>query len=80
MFYFPDLKRHESCFNYFPSTSFSVTFSHFNIYLKHTTILNQTLLKESLNSDGHQFQQYQQSEHSPLILAELTEHKTDRDI
>jgi hypothetical protein len=73
MFYFPDLKRHESCFNYFPSTLFSVTFSHFNIYLKHTTIWNQTLLKECLNS--HQFQHYQQSEQSPLILSELTEHK-----
>ena len=88
MFYFPDLKRHECCFNYFPSTVFSVTFSHFNIYLKHTTIWNQTLLKECLNS--HQFQHYQQikvitklpnSEQSPLILSELTEHKKkDKDI
>ena len=33
--------------------------------------------KESLNSDGHQFHQYQQNEQSPLILTELTEHKID---
>ena len=26
------------------------------------------LRKESLNSDGHQFHQYQQNEQSPLIL------------
>ena len=34
-------------------------------------------LKESLNSDGHQFHKYiyQQNEQSPLILTELTEHK-----
>jgi hypothetical protein len=32
--------------------------------------------KEScLNRDGHQFYQYQPSEHSPLILSKLTEHK-----
>ena len=30
--------------------------------------------KESINSDGQQFYQYQQSERSPFILAELTEH------
>ena len=29
--------------------------------------------KESLNSDGHQFRQYQQSEQPPLILTDLTE-------
>jgi hypothetical protein len=29
----------------------------------------------TLNSDGHQFHQYQQNEQSPLILSELTEHK-----
>ena len=34
-----------------------------------------TLWKESLNSDGHQFHQYQQNKQSPLILTELTEHK-----
>ena len=28
-----------------------------------------------LNSDGHQFPQYQQNEKSPLILTKLTEHK-----
>jgi len=33
------------------------------------------LWKESLNSDGHQFQHFQQKEQSPLILTELTEHK-----
>ena len=33
------------------------------------------LWKESLNSDGHQFCQYQQNKQSPLILTELTEHK-----
>ena len=31
--------------------------------------------KESLNSDGHQYQQYQQNEQSLLILTELTQHK-----
>ena len=37
--------------------------------------------KESLNSDGHQFHQYQQNEQSPLILTELTEHnKTTFDV
>jgi hypothetical protein len=30
--------------------------------------------KESLNSDGHQFHQYQQNEQSPLILTDLNEH------
>ena len=40
------------------------------------------LWKESLNSDGHQFHQYQQSEHSPAILTEFTEHEntTTRDV
>jgi hypothetical protein len=33
------------------------------------------LWKESLNSDGHQFNHYQQNEQSPLILTELTEQK-----
>ena len=31
--------------------------------------------KESLNSDGHQLQQYQQNEQLPLILTELAKHK-----
>ena len=31
------------------------------------------LRKESLNSDGHQFHQYQQNKQSSLILSELTE-------
>jgi len=31
--------------------------------------------RESLNSDRHQFYQYQQIEQSPLILTELTEQK-----
>ena len=31
--------------------------------------------KESLNSDGHQFYQYQQNQQSSLILTDLTEHK-----
>ena len=30
--------------------------------------------KESLNCDGQQFHQYQQSEQSPLILTEVAEH------
>jgi hypothetical protein len=34
-----------------------------------------SLWKESLNSDDHQFHQYQQSEQSPLILTEVAEHK-----
>ena len=32
---------------------------------------------ESLNRDGHQLHQYQQNEQSPLILTEITEHKTN---
>jgi len=36
--------------------------------------------KESLNSDGQQFHQYQQNQQPPLILTELTEHKKDHDI
>jgi hypothetical protein len=36
--------------------------------------------KKSLNSDGHQFHQYQQNEQSPLTLTELTEHKVTHDI
>jgi len=36
----------------------------------------QSLWKENLKNDGHQFHQYQQNEQSPLILTELTaEHK-----
>jgi len=34
-----------------------------------------SLWKESLNSDGHTFHQYQQNEQSPVILTELIEHK-----
>ena len=37
-------------------------------------------MKKSLNSDGHQFLQYQQNEQSPLILTELSEQKNDQDI
>ena len=33
------------------------------------------MMKKSLNSDSHQFHQYQQTKQSPLILIELTEHK-----
>ena len=33
------------------------------------------IMKFSLNSDSHQFHQYQQNEQSPPTLAELTEHK-----
>ena len=36
------------------------------------------LMKKSLNSDGHQFLQYQQNEESPLILAELWTQKSPR--
>ena len=38
------------------------------------------LPKESLNSDGHQFHQYQQKEQLPLIGTKLTEHKYTHDI
>jgi hypothetical protein len=31
--------------------------------------------KESLNSDGQQFHQYEQNEQSAFILTEFTEHK-----
>ena len=40
------------------------------------TLINM-IMKESLNSDGHQFHQYQQNKQSPLIITELTENKTD---
>jgi hypothetical protein len=40
---------------------------------------NFALWKDKLNSGGHQFQQYQQNEQSPLILIELTQHKNDDD-
>jgi len=36
--------------------------------------------KETLNSDSHQFHQFQQNEQSPLILTELTVHKKNHDI
>ena len=36
--------------------------------------------KNVLNSDGHQFHQYQQIDQPPLILAWLTEHKKTRNI
>jgi hypothetical protein len=35
---------------------------------------------ESLNSDGHQYHQYQQNKQSPFILTELPKHKKDHDI
>ena len=35
------------------------------------------LWKESLNSDGHQFNQYQPDEQSSLILTELTVQNTN---
>ena len=38
------------------------------------------LWTESLNSDSHQFHQYQQNEQPSLILTELTEHIKDHDI
>ena len=42
--------------------------------------LHQHLRKESLKSDSHQFNKYQQNEQSPLIPTKLTEHKKDHDI
>ena len=36
-------------------------------------------MQESLNIDGHQLHQYQEKEHSPLILSDLTEHKIEHD-
>ena len=41
------------------------------------TKIKEKLRKESLNSDGHQFHQYQQNGQSPLILNELTECKEE---
>jgi hypothetical protein len=38
-----------------------------------TITLSVELRKESLNSNGHQFHQYQQNKQLPLILTELTE-------
>jgi hypothetical protein len=38
------------------------------------------IMKESLNSDGHQFHQYQQNEQLSLIITELTENKPQHDI
>ena len=37
-------------------------------------------MKESLNSDGHQFHQYQQNEQLSLIITELTENRPQYDI
>jgi hypothetical protein len=42
-------------------------------YLKYIKLV--ILWKQSLNSEGQQFYQYQQNEQSPLILTELVEHK-----
>jgi hypothetical protein len=42
-------------------------------YLKYIKLV--ILWKQSLNSEGQQFYQYQQNEQSPLILTELAEHK-----
>ena len=41
-----------------------------NIIYEQVIVVNTTL-----NSDGHQFNIYQQTEQSPLILNEFTEHK-----
>jgi hypothetical protein len=43
------------------------------------TLINM-IMKESLNSDGHQFHQYQQNEQLSLIITELTENKPQHDI
>jgi hypothetical protein len=37
-------------------------------------------MKRTLNSDGHQFYQYQQDKQSHLILAYLTEPRKDHNI
>jgi hypothetical protein len=47
------------------------TVSWFVFRLRGCTIL----WKKSLNSDGHQFRQYQENEQSHLIVTKLTEHK-----
>ena len=36
--------------------------------------------EKSLNSDGHQFHQYQQNEQSPLILTHWTQYPTTYDV
>jgi hypothetical protein len=38
-------------------------------------MLEPFFFKQPLNSDGHQFHQYQQNGQSPLISTELTKHK-----
>ena len=38
-------------------------------------ILLDKIMKKGLNGGSHQFHEYQQNEHSPLILTELTKHK-----
>ena len=50
---------------------------HKTIYDNLFFIIMKKLWKESLNSDGHQ---YQQNEQSSLILTGLTEHKKDHDV
>ena len=47
---------------------------------KYEQSANNLLWKESLNGDGHPFQQYQQNKHSHLILTELNEHQKDHDM
>jgi hypothetical protein len=49
----------------------NISSNNFSMNLK----IYETLWKESLNSDGHQFHLYQQNVQSSLILTELTEHK-----
>ena len=44
------------------STNINKTNNHFSSYLTEHK-------KERLNSNGHQFHQYQQNKHSPLILS-----------
>ena len=45
------------------------------IFQVHKLIINYNKLqKESSNSGGHQFHQYQQNEQAPLVLTEFTHH------
>jgi hypothetical protein len=37
--------------------------------------MSSNIWKKNVNIDGHQLRQYQRNEQSPLILAELAEHK-----
>jgi len=53
----------------------------FQVGRLHRTLFNYVVIKRKfINSDGHQFHQYQQIKQTSLISTEFTEHKKDHDI